>query len=298
MRSTKPVLLFSIGLLCVSASTRAQTLANYQSVVAGQSPQYDFHFDNSLVDSVGGTATFTQNGTTSFGNDYFGNANDAASFSGLTAGLTLATPNIISGAGSTTSSGSVSMLFNLANVGGTQYLFSDSENTATGASSTGAPHSAFSLAFSAGTFELKAGNKTIIDAVNLPAPVANTWYYFAATWSFNGTTSDQINYYLGQAGGATLTSGNNITAGFAEGSTSTLGDGATFVLGNRRALNNSPSGEFDELATFNSQLTTAQITSQYDALQLAAAPEPAAASVTCIGLAALLFHRRTGRAGR
>jgi hypothetical protein len=298
MKPIKPALLLSIGLLC-AASASAQTLANYQSVVAGQNPQYNFHFDNSsLVDSVGGTATFTQNGSTSFGSDYFANPNDAASFSALTAGLTLATPNIISGAGATTSSGSVSMLFNLANATGTQYLFSDSENTANNAGATGAAHSAFALAFSAGTFELKAGNKTIIDPVNLPAPVANTWYYFAATWSFNGTTSDQINYYIGQAGGATLNSGNNITAGFAEGSTSTLGDGATFVLGNRRALNNSPSGEFDELATFNTQLTGAQIISQYDALQLTAVPEPAAAGVACLGLAVLLLRRGSRKARR
>ena len=126
----------AVATLTVNVGT-SSTLArsNYQSVIIGQSPSYYFKFDGNLVDAIGGTATFTANGGAIFGGDYFGNANGAASFPAATSGLTLSSPVIINGAGSTPSSGSLSLLFDLTAATGTEYLFSDSENT----SGTGVP---------------------------------------------------------------------------------------------------------------------------------------------------------------
>jgi hypothetical protein len=263
----------AVATLTVNVGT-SSTLArsNYQSVIIGQSPSYYFKFDGNLVDAIGGTATFTANGGATFGGDYFGNANDAASFPAATSGLTLSSPVIINGAGSTASSGSLSLLFDLTAATGTEYLFSDSENTSGTGGSTGAAHSAFALDFSSGTFQLKAGNKSIADAT-LPAPAAGSWYYFACTWNFNGTTNDQINWWIGPVGG-TLISGDNISTGNRLSSDATLGDSGTFVLGNRRALNNSPTGEFDELATWSTQLNASQIASQFSALTVSTGPPP------------------------
>ena len=267
----------AVATLTVNMGTSSMLArSNYQSVIIGQSPSYYFKFDGNLVDAIGGTATFTANGGATFGTDYFGNANDAASFPAATSGLTLSSPVIISGAGSTTSSGSLSLLFDLTAATGTEYLFSDSENTSGSASSSGntqgAAHSAFALDFSSGTFQLKAGNKSIADAT-LPAPAAGSWYYFACTWNFNGTTNDQINWWIGPVG-STLTSGDNLSTGNRLSSDATLGDSGTFVLGNRRALNSSPTGEFDELATWNSALSSNQIASQFSALTVSAGPPP------------------------
>ena len=263
----------AVATLTVNVGT-SSTLArsNYQSVIIGQSPSYYFKFDGNLVDAIGGTVTFTANGGATFGGDYFGNANGAASFPAATSGLTLSSPVIINGAGSTASSGSLSLLFDLTAATGTEYLFSDSENTSGTGGSTGAAHSAFALDFSSGTFQLKAGNKSIADAT-LPAPAAGSWYYFACTWNFNGTTNDQINWWIGPVGG-TLISGDNISTGNRLSSDATLGDGVMFVLGNRRALNNSPTGEFDELATWSTQLNASQIASQFSALTVSTGAPP------------------------
>ena len=263
----------AVATLTVNVGT-SSTLArsNYQSVITNQSPSYYFKLDGNLVDAIGGTVTFTANGGATFGGDYFGNANGAASFPAATSGLTLSSPVIINGAGSTASSGSLSLLFDLTAATGTEYLFSDSENTSGTGGSTGAAHSAFALDFSSGTFQLKAGNKSIADAT-LPAPAAGSWYYFACTWNFNGTTNDQINWWIGPVGGM-LTSGDNLSTGNRLSSDATLGDGVMFVLGNRRALNASPTGEFDELATWNTQLNASQIASQFSALTVSTGAPP------------------------
>jgi len=98
-------------LTLASISIQAQ-LANYESTVNGQSPSYFFTFNNSsLSDSLGSGATFSPSSGATFGSDYFGNANNAALLPALTDNLSIASPNIISGADIATAIGSISMLF-------------------------------------------------------------------------------------------------------------------------------------------------------------------------------------------
>jgi hypothetical protein len=277
----KTLLTIAISLAFATVAVRAD-MANYQSTVTGQSPTYDFHFDNSLVDSVGGTATFTASGA-GFGTDYSGNPNDAVSFSALADNLTLASPLIISGAGTTTAIGSMSMLFYMpSTVPSTAYLFSDHDTS---------PY--FALAMSGGVFGLKIVNLT----VTLPTPTANTWYYFGLTYNLNGTATgvNGANWYLGAVGG-TLSSGFIQKGGSGNiNTTTTMGDGGTFDLGNRRAFNNSlVGGEIDELATWNSQLSSGQITSQFNALTVSV-PEPSACILFGAGGLLVLWKRRAFR---
>src|SRR5579859_2680602 len=141
-------LIIAASLTLASISARAD-LASYQAAVSGQSPAYYFHYDNSLVDSVGGTAAFTANGGATFGSDYFGNANDAASLPTNTDYFTLANPPaIIGGEGTTNAVGSLSLLFYVPTlIPNTGYYFSDGETT--GGAANGQPaNSAFAFQIS------------------------------------------------------------------------------------------------------------------------------------------------------
>jgi hypothetical protein len=290
----KQQLTVALSLLFAAVSVRAD-MANYQSTVNSQSPTYYFNFDNALSASVG-SGTFTTAGTsTGFASDYSANANDALHVGNGSSGYTLTSPNIINGAGTTTGSGSFSFLFNLTSTGsgGTGYFFSDGENTSGTAGSSGTVVSALALDFSAGTFQFKVGNHSFSSATFLPAPTLSTWYYFAATWNFNGATptSDTVNWWIGSVGG-TLVAGDNTLVPFtAFTSTTQVGDGGTLTLGNRRALNSSPQGSFDELATWNSQLTGSQVQAQFNALSQPV-PEPSVIALVGAGTLMLFGLRR------
>lgn len=293
----KKLLIIGTSLAFATAVVRAD-LANYQATVNGQSPASYFNFDNSLNANVG-SGTFAGNGTTGFATDLFGNANDALSVGANNAAYTLSTPNIISGAGSTVSSGSFSFLFNLGNISATEYFFSDSENTSGTAGATGAAASALTLDFSSSTFQFKVGNHSFSSATYLPAPVANTWYYFAGTWNFNGATptSDTVNWWIGSVGGSLVAGNNTLVPYTAFTSTTTVGDGGVLTLGNRRVLSNNSgptSAAYDELATWNSQLTSDQVTAQFNALP---APEPSTYALLGIGGLLVLFARRKKLSG-
>ena len=190
----------AVATLTVNVGT-SSTLArsNYQSVIISQSPSYYFKLDGNLVDAIGGTATFTANGGATFGSDYFGNANDAALFPATSDYLSLTTPAVISGEGTSTAVGSLSLLFYVpGSIPTTGYYFSDSDTT--GAASGSQPaNSAFALQFSSSALTLKLVNTS----VTLPAVTANTWYYLALTYNLNGTVTsvNGVNYYLGAAGG-------------------------------------------------------------------------------------------------
>lgn len=275
----KTLLTIAISLAFATTAVRAQTAADYQSTISGQSPTYDFNFDNSLS-SVGNTATFTASGTAGFGSDAWGNANDAVSFSALTDYLSLASPLIISGAGTLTAIGSMSMLFYMpSTVPSTAYLFSDSDVS---------PY--FALGMSGGVFSLKIANKSF----TIPTPTANTWYYFGLTYNLNGTVTgvNGATWYLGAVGG-TLSSGFLQKGGSGNiNTTTTMGDGGTFILGNRRAENNTlVDGEIDELATWNTALSSSQIDSQFAAL-IVPVPEPSACILFGAGGLLVLWTRR------
>jgi hypothetical protein len=265
MKNTQ--LIIAACLVLGTISVRAQ-LANYQSTINGQGPSYYFTFDNSSrADSLGSGATFTASSGATSGSDLWGNANDAALFPAFTDYLSLSSPNIISGANTTTAVGSLSMLFYLpSTVPNTAYLFSEGDATS---------GSYFAFDISGGnTFQLKIGNttKTLTGA---PTITGGQWYYLGISYNRNGVVTgvNGINWYMGAVGG-TLDSGflqnggtGNISA------TSNLGDGGAFIVDNRRAENNSMGldSEVDELATWTTALTSGQITSQFNAL---AVPEP------------------------
>jgi hypothetical protein len=285
----KSQLIIAAGLMLASISTRAD-VANYQSTVSGQTPGYYFHFDNSLVDSVGGTAAFTANGSATFGSDYSANANDAALFPVVTDYLSLASPTIISGENTSTAVGSLSLLFYLpSTVPNTAYLFSDSETTG----------SEFAFDISGGnTFQLKIGNLTS-SLSGTPTITLATWYYLSVTYNLNGTATgvNGVNWYLGVPGGS-LSSGFIQKGGTGNiNTTSTLGNGGTFDLGNRLLHNNSfgAGSEIDELATWNTALSSSQIQAQFSAVTV---PEPSTWAMVSIGMLTLLRFRRKVGANR
>lgn len=288
-----------LALACLTLPLPAQ-LPNYQGTVAGQSPAYCFHFDNTLSDSIGGSSAFAATGTAGFGGDCFNNASSAVSFPAVSDYLT-GSGSILSGAGTSTAVGSLSLLLYVpATIPATGYFFSDSETTG-GASGSQPANSAFALQFSSSALTLKVGNKSY----SLPAVSAGNWYYLGLTYNLNGTVAgvNGINYYLGAAGGSLATgffqkggSGNLST-------TSTLGDGNTLVLGNKQqavvptsagtATAGIPGSQIDELATWNTQLTPDQIQAQFNALVV---PEPSVFALLAAG--GLLALRRQRKAGR
>jgi PEP-CTERM motif len=270
----------ALSILFATVSTQAD-LASYQSTVNGQSPSYYFTFDNTLVDSVGGSATLTPNGSPTFGSDYFGNANDAESFPASTDYLT-GSSSIVSGSGTSTAVGSLSLLFYVPDaIPGTGYYFSDSETTS-GAANGQTADSAFTLQFTSSTLTLKVGNKSTA----LPTPTVDTWYYIAVTYSFGGTAaSDNYSCYLGALGGTLST----IAVTPISASASTVGDGLGFVVGNKQdAITGTPPGTagvadggIDELATWNTALSSSQVTAQFNALTVV--PEPSSLALCALG---------------
>jgi Alginate lyase/Immunoglobulin domain len=268
-----PAVTSAVAVLTVNAaSSNLLARARYQGVISSQFPMYYNPLDDSLAPAVG-TGTFTASATgTGFGNDYFGNANGAASFSDTSAQLSYADGgSIVNGVGAANSIGSLSLLFYTPNtaLSGTQYIFSNGDVQTSG---TGYQ---FALSLSGGVLQLKAGNKTIV----LPTLAGGTWYYFATTWDFSGANSSAygINYYLGVAGqpAGSLSSGFVQRGGTGNiSSTAILGTNGAFVLSGRQPPANSGSGFqisgapglVDELATWNSQLSASQIADHFSAL--------------------------------
>jgi hypothetical protein len=299
----KTCLTILMSLAFTTAAVRGQDLPTYQSTVAGQSPYYYNHLDNSLVPSIGtGTLVPTVSGT-GFTNDYYGNASDAAFFATTTAQLADATGNdIIANSGTTANSiGSMSLLFYTPNTNNasSRYIFSDGDVANPGGSTNGQQ---FALEQVNQGLTLKAANKSIVTPWTV---TAGTWYYFAATWNFTGANTNLygISYYLGVAGQPT----NTLLSGFTQrggsgniSSIGVLGNGGTFTLSSIQSdasggyqVGGVP-GSIDELATWTTQLTTAQISSQLNALILV--PEPSTlflCGFALTGLCALARRRRT-----
>jgi PEP-CTERM motif len=287
MKKSTPLLL---GLAFAACSATAR--ADYQSTVSGQSPDYYFQFDNSLS-SVGNTATFTAHNGATFASDYFGNANGAASFpaAGSTEPLNdylAGSASILSGAGTSTAVGSLSLLFYVpSSIPTTAYYFSD------GDASSG---SYFAFAFGGGDLNLKLVNKTFTAANGLPAGASLTpdsWYYLALTWDLTGTATgvNGVNWYIGQAGQSGLSSGFFQKGGSGNINTSgTLGGGGTMDLNAKTSgASGVAGGGIDELATWSTQLSSADIIAQYNAL---AVPEPSSLIVFGAGALAFLTLRR------
>ncbi len=295
----KPQIIIALTVLFATAAVRAQTLSDYQGVINSQSPYYYNTLDNTLAPMVG-TGTFTANGT-AFATDLWGNPNDAVSFSASTDQLSDPTGNdIISGSGTPTPVGSMSLLFYTPNtdLSGTtgQYIFSNGDTTAGTTAGTGE----FAMEMTGGNLALKVVNKTY---TILSPLTGGTWYYFAATWNLNGTTAgvNGLSYYLGEAGG-TLSSTFLQKGGSGNfSSTENFGDGGAFALSGHQAggsggfqVSGNP-GIVDELATWDTQLSSDQITSQFDTL-ITPVPEPSTGVLFGAGgLLVLFWTRRFGR---
>jgi hypothetical protein len=270
----------ALALLSV-VSVRAD-IANYDATIASQSPLEQFNFANSLsatANNDGGPGAFTAGANTAYTTDLSGNANGALSVTAnaTSGGYTMADNNFITGQGTENSVGTLSFLFNISSVTGTEYFLSvGGDNTADA--------NALALAISGGTAELKIGGHSAV----LPALTANEWYYIGVTWDFNGTTSDSATYYLGELGGtlnSTTVSGYAATAEVG-GTSGETGSSGNIVIGNRQANNSGMEGDYGTLATWSSQLSSTQITNQFDALTTTV-PEPSTAA--CLGVGGLLL---------
>lgn len=283
--------------LLMPAVARAD-LGSFQSAITGDNPSFYFSFDNSSLSSSATSTVFTANNNAGFSSDYFGNANNAAYFPGSADYMTLSSPTIISGQGTSTAMGSLTMLFYVpSTIPATGYYFSASETT--GGAANGQPaNSALALQFSTSALTLKVGNKSY----SAPTTVsAGNWYYLALAYNLNGTAAgvNGINYYLGQVGGM-LSSAFEQKGGTGNlSTTSTLGDSLGFVLGNKQAaISISPAGsstagvaggEIDEFATYATELSASQIDAQYAVLSV---PEPRAWALIGFGTLVLALDRK------
>jgi hypothetical protein len=260
-------------------------LSDYQNVINSQSPYYYNTLDNTLAPTVG-TGTFSATSGATPATDYFGNANDAVSFAASNDQLLYATGgNIISGSGTATPVGSLSLLFETpATFGSTMYLFSNSDTSG----------SQLAVTLLSGTLNVKINNKTFTAPTTgsaFPTLSASTWYYLALTWDCNGTTTgvNGFNYYLGQAGQSSIAYTGFMQRGGTgnfSSSSGTIGNGGNFVLSGHQSSQTGgfTDGVADELATWNTELTSGQINSQFAALE--AVPEPS--TIALIGMSGLL----------
>src|ERR1051325_9882558 len=94
----KNLIVLSIAMAAVAVRLHAQTAAAYQSYINSLSPSYYFTLDNNLTDSVGGSVSFTANGTGSFSSDYWGNSTGARLSHSSNDGLSTST-DLVNGGG-------------------------------------------------------------------------------------------------------------------------------------------------------------------------------------------------------
>lgn len=247
-----------------------QTLSNYQAIVISQGPSSYFKLDGSLDSAVDSAVTLEVFGAGAFAYDMFRNAGSSYSYVNKTDFLrNLTTPNLISGGGTSnttsTASGTVSFLFRSLGGGevtGQRYLFS--------AGSVVANHNAFALFVEStnvvngdpNALKLRFGNstRTILPAASM-AP--STWYYFAVTYVESRAPNKAI-WYVGRPGEALLT---GQTTNSAE---SVAGTGTGLYIGNKEtidaAFRDPGSGQLDEFAIWNRELSSAEINAQFAAL--------------------------------
>ncbi len=267
----------AVALSLVSVLSVHAQVANYDATIASQSPWEQFDFNDSLSASVNndsGPGLFTAGANTAYGTDASGDADGALAVTANATGggYTMSDNNFVSGQGTVDSVGTLSFLFNLSTVSGTEYFLSIGGDTTSDGN-------ALALAISSGSPELKIGGHSAV----LPTLTAGAWYYIAVTWDFNGTASDSATYYLGEVGG-TLGSATTVT-GYATtadvgGTSGETGSSGLIVVGNRQANNSGMEGDFGTLATWNSDLSSSQIDAQFAALT----PVPEPSTIACLSV--------------
>jgi hypothetical protein len=118
----------------------------------------------------------------------------------------------------------------------------------------------------------------------LPTLSTNTWYYFAARWNADqGAGNDEFTWYLGVAGGTTLSSGGINIVG-----TNTGASGSIEIAG--RSTTNKFPGAMQQFAVWERELSGASIDQQFTAL----VPEPGTYALLLgfFGLGFVLIRRR------
>ena len=279
----------AFGLALVSLSARADQ-TGYQSTISSQNPLFRIEFDNSLTAPDIGTGTFTATSGANFAADPWGNLNSAVSFAASSDQLSYATgSSIINGMGTTsTAVGSMSLLFKTPSTLTSSFIiFSAGDLSA----NTGN----FSMnTTTTGGLQFKAFNRTTAMTGTL---TASTWYYVAFTWDATvATGGTAAAWNLGAIGG-TLSSGT-VARGTGTGlidTTKPFGNitgGSAFVLSGKQiapVTGGFVGGAVDELATWNTILSTQNINDQFAAL---AVPEPATFGLLGIGGLLLVGARR------
>ena len=273
-----------VSVLGVVGTGGAQTLSNYQAVVAAQGPSAWFKLDGMLHDAIqpGIVLSYYTEGQGSFQSDVFGNPTNAYAFTlqsdYLLYDVSIYGTNLLSGGGVTnttsTAEGTITFLFRSLDAGantGQRFLFSAGNTTANGNAlglflentnvANGDPNS----------LKLRFGNTTatILPAENI---VPNTWYYFALTYR-EDRVPNKARWYLGRVGGS-LISGEVMTSAEA-----VAGEGGSLAIGNHLGLTagfrNPGSGRIDEFAIWRRELSAAEIQAQFGSLPALPVPPPA-----------------------
>jgi len=273
----------------------------YQSLIAAQLPAHYLKLDGSLSDAMDSSTTVGTSGTGGlFTTNYAGAAGSAYGFN-ETNDAVIVTNDIVSGGGpspnaSATGSGSISFLFRMLSDNfntGQRWIISQGTNNSVAKDalnlflentnlSNGDPNS----------LKLRLGNTTV-SLVQPSYLVPNAWYYLALTYdeNRNSQSGGEVRWYIGQVGG-TLTNG-----AFNPANDAIVGDNGLVYLGNRVGLNlgfrNPGSGGVDEFATWNDELSPAEIAAQFAALTVQQGPAPTLAISVSGGNAVLSWPSST-----
>lgn len=273
----------------LSVTHFSDALAQYQTVVAGQSPAYHFKLDGTLTNSgTAGPLTLSAAGGW-FTNGFSGVTNTARSLTASTDSLTTTTDlfaggqTAVGGNASASGVGSVTLLFRALDtvfLGGQRFVFSQGNNSS--------DRNAFGLFFEnqnlsngdPGGLKLRAGNTTFTLISSNQLQTA-TWYYLAITYD-ESRDNGEVQWWLGPIGGV-LTNGLANPANDA-----VIGNNGTVYLGNQTSgtagfRDGSSHGRVDEFAVWHRELTPAEVTAQFTALTWSSPPHRPTLNIERVG---------------
>ena len=255
--------------------------STYEGIVNNQSPNYFFKLDDTYVDSVSGTVTMGTNSSgNSFNYDWFGNPIGSCVFSNGADALT--NVNLLAGGGvysSTTpgtGKGSISCLFHslsVTNFSGERFIYSAGGSTTT-TNGFGLFFENLTSTSNPGSLKVRFGNtsSTILPWTNI---VTGQWYFFAMNYD-ESLPAQQVNWWLGQPGGALQSGVVNAV------SNSLAGMGTVFLMGNNTNFSSGfrngsgVDGQLSEFAIWHRTLSGTEVTNQFNGLvsvPVVAAPE-------------------------
>ncbi len=280
--------------MCAGLGVSAQaalTLSNYEATVEAQNPGFFFTFNGGSLANVVNSGTPTLSASASVADqfiyDIFENPTNCVFFTIVGDYLndpSESSDHILSGGGTATSNstavGTITLLFRPPDPGPPSGVTTGpSGHCVFSAGGTLSSDNAFSLIIQNPnsysnppcSLVLAFGDSTnvLLAASNL---VWDAWYYFALTYNESDTSTNKATWYLGRLTGAgTLATGTTLNTNVA-----VAGDGTDFYLGSEPSavttLCKPGDGRVDEVATWNKQLTAAQIQAQFAALPNPAVP--------------------------